>query len=157
MKDRRALCELSIGIIITGIIFQIGLIVAGLLTEAIGNHKLYYFTGLWIGVLLALCSAFHMNHSLEIALSQDAETATKIVRKDSLVRYFAFVLLFGGMMLINIVSPLTAFLGLMSLKFGAYLNPVAKKILNIYIGVEEQKPLLTPEEYDELYGKKVEE
>ena len=154
LRNNRTLTELILGIVMFDVFCQICFFISGLFTDVVTGRLLYYSAGLWLGMILAVCSAVHMNHSLDKALDCDSGTAQKIVRKDSLLRYGVILIIFGVLMITDVISPLSAFLGLMGLKAGAYLNRAAKKILNRFIGEEELKPLLTPEEQDELYGKK---
>ena len=156
IKEKRTLFELCTGIITFGIICQIALAIAASLTDSIGKRPVYYFVGLWIGIMGAIGYGFHMYHSLSIALGCDPDTAVKVVKKGSIIRYVSLVFILGGLMVIDVVSPLTAFLGVMGLKAGAYMQPLTYKILSKFIGEEERPPLLSPEEQDELYGKKKE-
>ena len=153
-RNNRTLTELFIGIGIFTILCQTAFIISCPFTDVYKNHVFYYSSGLFIGALVATGCAFHMSRSLNVALSFDSDSASKIVRKDSILRYAVIAIILGVMMILDIASPLSAFLGIMGLKFGAYLNPVAKKILNGFIGEEEKKPLVSPEEQDRLYGKK---
>jgi len=154
LRNNRTLTELIIGIFIFDIFCQICFLLSGLFTDKVTGRLLHYSAGLWLGMILAVCAGVHMNLSISRALNFDPGTAQKIVRKDSLLRYGVILIIFGLLMVTDVISPLSAFLGLMGLKAGAYLNGAAKKILNRFIGEEELKPLLTPEEQDELYGKK---
>lgn len=80
--------------------------------------------GLLLGILTALLMAFHMSWSFDRYLGLPPKTATRKVMVQALLRYLAvaavlFTILFSG-----IANPLTAFLGIMGLKIGAYLQPV---------------------------------
>lgn len=124
------------GIVTFGIICEIVLLVAGIWYSPILQRKAYYSLGLLTGVIIAVFYGYHMYRSLDKALDYDKDTATKLVTKDSLIRYGALVLILAGLMLVDIVSPLTAFLGIMCLKAGAYLQPLMYKITVIFIGEE---------------------
>ena len=154
IKNNRTLAELITGILIFDISCAAVFFISGIFTDAVTGRIIYYLAGLVVGALLAVAGAVHMNHSIGRALMLDPGSAQKLVRKDSLIRYGVILIIFGALMITDVMSPLSAFLGLMGLKAGAYLNGAAKKILNRFIGEEKLKPLLTPEEQDELYGKK---
>ena len=155
-RNNRTLTELFIGIGIFTVLCQAAFIVSCAFSDVYKNHALYYSSGLLIGAVVAVLCACHMSRSLNTALSFDSDSASKIVRKDSIIRYAVIAIILGVMMILDFASPLSAFLGIMGLKAGAYMNPFAKKILNGFIGEEEKKPLISPEEQDRLYGKKEE-
>lgn len=118
----RALLELCMGILMLGLLLQV--------------LGLFFFSdlwrgtiALWFGIVMALVTAFHMYRSLEEALSYEAE-APKAVVKAGLIRYGAFVILFGIIMVTKVWNPLITFAGLMTLKVAAYLQPFTHKLCN---------------------------
>ena len=60
-KIDETLRELLIGIVVCGILVEVGIICCI-------KDKIYASIGLWFGVILALLSAFHMWRSLNIGL-----------------------------------------------------------------------------------------
>ena len=144
--------ELLVGILFFGLLCQILIII---FLDGSGG---YYSVGLWIGVALALAGALHMTWSLDKALDIEPEGAIRKMRSYSLLRYAAVLIVLGVLMILNTASPLTAFLGLMGLKVSAYLQPVCHRIF-VKLGLKKdiQKPVLSPEEVDELIRREKEE
>ena len=132
-----ALGELLCGILFFGILCQIGLII---FLKGSGG---YYSTGLWIGILLAMGMALHMTWSLDKALDYAPSDAIKKMRSYSLLRYAAVLIILGLMMIFDPASPLTAFLGLMGLKVGAYIQPFTHKAA-IRLGLKPPDPEAKP-------------
>lgn len=132
-----ALGELLCGILFFGIICQIGLIIF------LSGSGGYYSTGLWIGILLAMGMALHMTWSLDKALDFSPSDAIKKMRAYSLLRYAAVLIILGLLMIFDKASPLTAFLGLMGLKIGAYIQPFTHK-LAIRLGIKPPDPEARP-------------
>ncbi|MCR5418677.1 MAG: hypothetical protein K6E84_07160 [Lachnospiraceae bacterium] len=136
--------ELLCGILLCGVVCQIGLIL-------FGKGALYHSAGLWIGIVLALIGAFHMTWSLDKALDLGAEGAVKKMRTYALLRYGVVLIVLGVMMILNFANPLTVFLGLIELKVAAYLQPfIHKAAIKLGLKKETVKELLTPEEVDDL-------
>ncbi len=132
-----ALGELLCGILFFGIICQIGLIIF------LSGRGGYYSVGLWIGILLAMGMALHMTWSLDKALDFSPSDAIKKMRAYSLLRYAAVLIILGLLMIFDKASPLTAFLGLMGLKIGAYIQPFTHK-LAIRLGIKPPDPEARP-------------
>ncbi len=126
----KTLLELISGIFIYGIICQI---IGGILVE----DKLGYSSGLWIGIVTAVAAAVHMWHSLDRALDFDEGTAGKKMQAQSIVRYVVIVIIMGLTMINGVTNPLAAFLGIMSLKVAAYLQPFTHKLLIRFFSKEK--------------------
>ncbi|MBO6015097.1 MAG: hypothetical protein J6P60_00725 [Lachnospiraceae bacterium] len=88
-----------------------------------------YTIGLWLGVFMAACMAVHMTYALERAFDFDSATAQKILMKQNLLRYGFVVVVCALIMISGFINPLSAFLGLMSLKVSAYLQPFTHKLI----------------------------
>ena len=98
-----------------------------------------YTIGLWLGALLAALSAIHMWWSLDRNLSVNADNekgAQAYATKANLARYVFILLVFLMICLTDFAYPLAAFLGIMGLKIGAYLQPLMKKIYDKFIDKE---------------------
>jgi len=93
------------------------------------KDKASYSLGLWIGVFMAACMAVHMTCSLERAFGFDSATAQKMITKQNLIRYGCVVVVCALIMISGFINPLAAFLGLMSLKVSAYLQPFTHKLI----------------------------
>jgi len=115
------LLELYAGIVTAGIVFQATLV-------WLVKDRLSYSIGLWIGTGLALFLAWHMWKTLDEALSMGEAGAQKVMRKRFLFRYGVIVLMLGVLMWSGFANPLAAFLGVMTLKVAAYLQPVTHKV-----------------------------
>ena len=60
----------------------------------------------------------------------------------NIIRYLVFVLVVGAIAVTKIANPLSAFLGIMSIKAAAYMQPFTRKIsLRIY-GEEVLPPII---------------
>lgn len=139
MKERitrinRTLFELETGILLFGCVCQL---FAFLVKDWIG-----YSLGLWLGAGTAMAGAFHMWWSLDRALDLDEKSAVRSMSSHNIIRYLVFVLVIGGIAVTEIANPLSAFLGIMSLKAAAYMQPFTRKIsLRIY-GEEILPPVI---------------
>lgn len=123
-KIDETLLELIMGILLFGIICQ--LVGVWFVKEA-----LKYTIGLWLGILLAVLSGIHMWWSLDRNLTINADNekgAQAYSTRANLIRYFVIVIVFLIICLTDFSYPLAAFLGIMGLKIGAYLQPLMKKI-----------------------------
>ena len=126
-KIDETLLGLLIGIIIFAVISQI----AGMFFV---KSMLMYTIGLWIGIILALACAYHMWWSLDRNLSLNADNegaARAFAIKQSMIRYVVILLVFLVICITDFAYPLSAFLGIMGLKVGAYLQPVINRLLHI--------------------------
>ena len=119
----------------------LGILFVGVLCQFIGmwfaESKLYYTIALWLGLMLAVLSANHMYKTLDRALDMGA-AATKEVTKWNLVRYACIIIVFGIAWAIGTLNLLVVFMGLMSLKVAAYLQPFTHKLCNKVLGVTER-------------------
>ncbi|MDD2970957.1 MAG: ATP synthase subunit I [Lachnospiraceae bacterium] len=121
-KLPHVLAELIAGIVLCGIVLEIPGI--WFVKDPLG-----YSVGLLIGIVMAVLMAVHMAWSLDKALDLVREDAEKKIRMNSMTRYFTIVIILGVMMYFRIGNPLAAFLGLMSLKVAAYLQPFTHKYM----------------------------
>lgn len=114
-KVDNTLLELWIGILVWNIC-------SALLSVWFVPDKANWLLGLAAGCLLAVGAAFHMWWALDRGLD-DAGSAQGYVRRHSLIRYGVIILVMGIVMVTRFANPLAAFLGLMGLKAGAYMQP----------------------------------
>lgn len=122
-KVNRTLLEMYLGILFFGIICQL---IGAVLVE----DSFFYASSLWFGILLCAVSIFHMYRTLDRALDYDEKTATKLIFRGYIIRY---VLLVGFLMIIiitKVMNPLIVFLGYMSLKVTALMQPFTHKLCN---------------------------
>lgn len=121
-KEDNILCELLILILIYGILFQIG----GLF---LAKEKLFFSTGLWIGILIAIFMLIYMYRILKRELGGPSKEAVKYVRLHSIIRYCIVVLVYGLVLVIPLGNPLSCFAGIMGLKLAAYFQPILHHFL----------------------------
>lgn len=115
---------------------MIGIIAYGVLCQVavmwFVENMLMYTLGLWIGIVLALLSAYHMWWSLDrnLTVNADNEGGAKVFStRSNLIRYAVIAIVFIILFKTEFCYPLAAFLGIMGLKIGAYLTPLIKKIV----------------------------
>ena len=118
----RGLLELITGILCLGLLFLlIGLFLV--------KEPVSYAISLLIGILLSVITAYHMYRTLDKALTP-GRNAAKIITTASLVRYVCIFLVLGVVLFIEELNPLVTFMGVMTLKLGAYLQPITHKFFN---------------------------
>ncbi len=88
------------------------------------TNKGTYSLGLWLGGVMALITTLHLSITLEKALSFEEGGAKKHMVTQNLVRYFVLIIFLGILMITDFANPLSAFLGIMGTKAGAYLQPL---------------------------------
>lgn len=110
----------------------IAMILFGVLCELIGiwfvQDKLSYSVGLWIGIILAIGMALHMAWALDKGMDLSRKQAMAKIRSNSMIRYVVVVIIYAIVAVTNVGNPLAAFLGIMSLKVSAYLQPLTHKL-----------------------------
>lgn len=142
------LVELWIGIMIWAVAIQLVLFF-------IPGDKAKAALGLWIGALAALLLAKHMEWSLDIALDMGEAGAKKRVWLDYMVRYFAMAILLATLAITAFADPIACFMGLLTIKLSAYIQPFTHRISEKVCGKEPfEREMVSPEEQDRLYGKK---
>ena len=120
-KINRTLLEMQIGIVFVGIVLsgQPG-------AFFVKNQGLYAGSSL-VGIALAMVSAFHMYRSLDRAIENE-ETARKRIFTAYPTRYVLFAFILFMIMITGVLNPLVVFMGYMSLKVTAFLQPVTHKL-----------------------------
>ncbi len=121
-RINRALLELWIGILFVGLLCQL----VGMWLVA---EKWLYTIALWLGILLAMITVFHMYRTLDRALELGAG-AVKTVTASNLIRYGCIVIVFLLVWATKVLNPLVTFLGIMTLKVAAYIQPFTHKLCN---------------------------
>lgn len=123
IRNNETLIEMIAGTLFFGIICQ-GTIVF------LVKDKVGYSIGLWLGILAAAFTILHLNASLDKALDYDEGGAKKHMIIQNLVRYAVLIVFLGLLMITDFANPLAAFLGLMGVKAGAYLQPLCHKVID---------------------------
>lgn len=107
------------------------ILVYGLLSEVIicivTKDFWYHFIGLLIGLILAAGMCIHLYWSLDEALDYGEAGAGRYFRKSFAIRIVVVSIILGITFYFQIGNVITSFIGLMGLKFGAYLQPVTHK------------------------------
>ena len=119
--SNETLLEMWLGTVLFGVVCQMGLV-------WFLKDKLGYSLGLWLGIVAALLTILHLSVSLDKALDLDEGGAKKHMVTQNLVRYFVLIIFLVVLMITDFANPLAAFLGLMGVKAGAYLQPVLHKV-----------------------------
>lgn len=135
----RALLELCLGILFLGLLSQVIIFFAFL---DIARSSI----ALWFGVCMAIVTAIHMYRTLDEALDYGADAPAKVNRA-GLLRYGAFIILFGIIMVTKVWNPLITFWGLMTLKVAAYLQPFTHRLCNLLF--HETDPIPQPMDGEE--------
>lgn len=127
-KVDETLSELILGILIMGILIQLADILISV-TNRIFYHAIPRFAiGFWIGIAVAVGLSVHMYRSIDRALDMYAEDAEKYMRKAYLLRTAAILLAAGAVTYFDIGYVMAYFLGVLCLKFGAFLQPLIRMI-----------------------------
>lgn len=137
-KKNRTLLELQTGIVLIGVICQI---VGAFIVERQG----YYAKSLWFGVLMSLAASIHMYRTLDRGLDYGAD-ASKIIFRGYLFRYAFLVFVLAVAMVTEVMNPLVLFMGYMSLKVAAFLQPFTHKVCNGFFHETDPVPVPLPDE-----------
>ncbi len=120
-KTDRTLLEMHLGQLLFGAVCQaVGVFFA----ESQGR----YAASLWMGIAFAAAAVRHMAGTLDRALRQEAD-ASKLVLRGYVFRYAMLVLVLVISAQTRALNPLVVFLGYMSMKVAAYMQPFTHKIL----------------------------
>lgn len=107
--------------------FLCGLSVYAVAIELVGiffsGDIMPYTIGLLIGIIAATLIFLHMAWTLNRALDYNEDGATKYVRKQTLLRLLAMVIVMLPGLLVSGINFLTLVLGLFGLKIGALIAP----------------------------------
>lgn len=133
-KINSTLFELETGILLFGAVCQVFVLFL--------KDKGTYSLGLWIGILIAAVSAFHMWWSLDRALDLPERAAVKFMSTHNIFRYLFITLALLAAAISRTANPLSAFLGIMGLKASAYMHFITKKISTLVYGEEVLPPLI---------------
>ena len=121
-QEKQTLWDLIVGILFFVILFMLG----NLLVK---NHVAYTL-GLILGGADSIGMSIHMYSSLQKAVLYDSTNAQKKVQVSSLIRMVVMVaILVVSAILPQYISFTGVALGILSLKFSAYLQPLTHKVL----------------------------
>ena len=92
------------------------------------DAKVFFSLGLWIGVGVAVFMAWHIRYSLEDALDMSEGDAPKHMYRMYGIRMAVVLVVFFITAYFEIGSMIGVLLGVMTLKVGAYMQPLLQKI-----------------------------
>ena len=125
-ETKQTLYELITGVVLFFILFLIGNIFL--------ENRTAYTLGLLLGCIIAGVMSGHMYHSLQQAMLYDAETATKKVQKGTILRFLLMIVsLAAALVFPDWISIIGVALGVLSLKFSAYLQPLTHKVIQNFL------------------------
>ena len=129
-KSRRVLKELYIGIAVHAFIFMIiGIIFM--------KPWWMYAIALIVGALGACGQAYGMYDTLDKALDLTAKGAKSFAMIRSILRLLICMALMIGAIIIHWTAFVGATVGLLGLKISAFINPLVKKLLAKFEGVDD--------------------
>lgn len=133
-KIDRTLLEMWTGIIGLGIVlWLVGTVFFG--------GRAFYAESLWFGILLAIVSTIHMYRTLYRGLELGEKKAQKAVFGGYLIRYVFLIIIFGIIMVTNVLNPLVVFMAYMTLKVTALMQPLTHKFYNKLFHEEDPVPM----------------
>lgn len=138
-QKNRTLLEMYLGMIFFGLVSQM---VGALIVQ----DQVRYAASLWFGILLAAVSAYHLYKTLDRGLNYDENTASKVIFRGYVIRYAAVAIILLIIMMTEVLNPLIVFLGYMSLKVTALLQPITHKLCNKLFHETDPIPQALPEE-----------
>ena len=138
-QKNRTLLEMYLGMLFLGIVCQT---VGAFLVKNQGRYAL----SLWLGILLAALGAYHLYRTLDKGLDYEEKTATKLIFRGYVIRYTALVIILAIIMLTEVLNPLVVFMGYMSLKVTALMQPITHKLCNKLFHETDPVPQALPEE-----------
>lgn len=128
---------------------HIGQLLFGIVCQLAGmffaQSKGWYTVSLWLGIVFSLTAVIHMARTLDRAL-QMGEAASKVITRGYLFRYIMIVFAMVIAALTKVLNPLIVFLGYMSLKVTAYIQPFTHKLLNRLFHETDPVPEKMPEQ-----------
>ena len=137
-KTDRTILEMHLGQLLFGIVCQL----AGMFFT---QSKGWYTASLWLGIAFSMAAVIHMARTLDRAL-QMGEAAAKVITRGYLFRYILIVFAMVAAALTKVLNPLIIFLGYMSLKVTAYMQPLTHKLLNRLFHETDPVPEKIPEQ-----------
>ncbi len=137
-KIDRTLLEMHTGMLLFGFVCQ-------LVGAFFAEEQLRFASSLWFGVLFAVINSIHMARTLDRALP-NGEAAAKIITRGYVFRYLMVIVILAVISVTNVMNTLIVFLGYMSLKIAAYLQPFTHKFYNMLFHETDPVPTALPDE-----------
>lgn len=133
----RGLLELLIGILISGSAILLVVITISLIR---GADTLKWTVSLLTGVIMSLIAAWHISFVLDRGLEY-GDAAQKKIFAGYMLRYAVLAILFTLIAITKYLDVIVAFVGYMSMKLGAYLQPFTHKLTNKYFNETDPIPM----------------
>jgi len=131
-----------------------GIVLFGLVVQVVGiwfvEDKSGCSVGFWIGVVMSMLSAWHMNFVLDRAFGGPEEEVTKQLIRGSVIRYLVLAIIFLSVAAGGIGNPIATFVGLMGMKVAAYIQPFTHKFTNWIFYETDPVPEPLPEETEQI-------
>lgn len=122
LSSNRTLHEMLIGVCASNVI----LLLAGMI---ICEDRLKALVGVGSGFFLAVFYLIHMAVTIDDAMCLDEKGAAAQMRKNMLIRYGIVCLVVAAVNYFELANPVLCILSCLTVKLGAYLQPVVHKIL----------------------------
>ena len=116
------------GIVFCAVVIQIIELCVAAVQPAFAGSVFSFAVGLWIGIATAVGLAVHMYHSIDRALDMAPKDAEGYVRKAYLIRTVFILAVVGIVYFFHLGYVMATFLGVLCLKFGAFLQPLMHKL-----------------------------
>ena len=137
--------EMHLGMLCFGFLCQVAGVICALAGVKVFADQRDYSLSLWVGIVLAMLSAVHMYRTLDRSLDL-GEAAAKMILKGYVIRYVLIVLIMLIIIMTKSMNPLVVFLGYMSLKVSALIQPVTHKFTNWFFHETDPEPMPMAEE-----------
>lgn len=137
----RTVLELQSGIVLFGLFCQ-------LIAMWFVPDMLKFTIGLWLGIVVAIATGFHMWGSLKKAFDGFEGDVTKKITQAGIIRYVIIAVCFAIVAVTEVGEPIAMFVGIMGLKIGAYIQPFTHKFYNKVFNESDPVPM-SLEEYEE--------
>lgn len=121
LRENRTLRELILGTWIFGILM-------GVILSIFFPPVLYRIIGLAAGLLAASGMAIHMAYCIDVSVELDEKGANSHVRKMTIIRYVLVCIVLVVLALTKAGDPVSYCIGALSLKIGAYSQPLVHKL-----------------------------
>ncbi len=144
-KKNRTLLEMHIGMVFFALVCQVIGMLCALAGIRVFEDLWNYTLSLWVGMVFAMLSSVHMYRTLERSLDL-GEAAGKMIFKGYVIRYVLIIVIMLIIIMTGIMNPLVVFLGYMSLKVTALIQPITHKLTNKFFHETDPEPMPIEEE-----------
>ncbi len=133
-RINETLSELIAGVLVVGLLIQaVAILVSGFLAP--------FAAGFWIGIATAVFLAVHMYRSIDRALDMSPGDAEKYMRKAYVVRTVVILAVAGVVTYFKLGYVMATFVGVLCLKFGAFLQPLIHRVNGKLMKKESDKKM----------------